>query len=611
MGKIEEYRFGGEGFVKWCRNEVCIPVYTRNSVLPVWTPISDLPDWPDPETLRSPKSFWDNMCTVVREALAVNEIGQFNHRLIVFCWERGEGKSLLTCLVQLWKFYNFPAQLIALGANSRDQVKFVHFDIMRDIILNSPKLLRITGRKNIQEKEIRLRDQDGIVKSTIRSISSFSGIVSNITGYTFSEIFDLKNPKFFYQLDGSIRNIPNALGIIDTTVSGKEHILFRLYKLWLEKKDPTLFFSHRSSPEADYRDFWHPAMTQQQLDSYQAKFPAQEFNQYFRNTWSAGSHHLIEPELVLASNIIGYDKSLGMQGAVINALKTYVKSKNTIARLRNLDLKRRGKSMAIEDLEGRIRAATTPLRKVSDVYQLCDGETPRMATKQELEALTRLYDTDWAILVGLDRSDPLKRVSGARTILVAMAKGLPGSRSDPSMMLNLGVHSYVYFILHLAHIASAGMEDIKLELSCVHSEYDGIDVVGGERWGLWDLATWCEDNEILFIPINPTTNRQKEAFTELYQLYKGGMIKVPQIKVPGVRGRDILKEEVLNFDYNPRKGTYGSPNKHEKYGIQDDSVFALGWGVWSGKNFTVENFRPRSSNMVFGEFFREPVYGKY
>ena len=106
-----------------------------------------------------------------------------------------------------------------LGANSKDQVKFVHFDIMRDIIINSPNLLRIVGRRNLQEKEIRLKDSKSNIVSVIRSISSFSGIVSNITGYTFSEIFDMKNPKFFTQLDGSIRNIPNAMGVIDSTVS--------------------------------------------------------------------------------------------------------------------------------------------------------------------------------------------------------------------------------------------------------------------------------------------------------------------------------------------------------------------------------------------------------
>ncbi len=115
---------------------------------------------------------------------------------------------------------------------------------MTDIILNSPKLLKdLGGKTNIKEKEIRLRDAEGNVKSIIKPISSFTGIVSNITGYTFSEIFAMKNPRFFTQLDGSIRNIPNALGCIDSTVSDKNHVLYKIYtNALVEKKTKKALF---------------------------------------------------------------------------------------------------------------------------------------------------------------------------------------------------------------------------------------------------------------------------------------------------------------------------------------------------------------------------------
>lgn len=611
MSKIDQYRNGGQGFVKWAEENVNIPIYPQGSMIPVWTPISDLPNIPNPETGRSPVDLWNHMAQIALEALAM-EGGVFIYRLIVLCWMRGEAKSMLTCLIQLWKFFMFPAQLIALGANSRDQVKFVHFDIMRDIILNSPKLLRVVGRKNLQEKEIRLKDRDGITKSTIRSISSFSGIVSNITGYTFSEIFDLKTPKFFYQLDGSIRNIPNALGIIDSTVSVQDHILTRLYKIWVHKKDPTLYFSHRESPKADYRDYWHPAMTQKQLDSYRVKFPPSEFNQYFKNTWGSGSQKLFSPELVYATRVLGFGGQLGMQDTVLKTLGAYRKCQ---AAIRRIDKGEEGgdhsASMNRERLALRMREELAGLQRVSDVYQLADGGIPRMASRDELEKLTKLYNTDWAILVGIDRSDPLTKVSGARTILTAIAKGLPGSRVDPTLMYDLGAKSYIYFILHLTIIGSARIDDIKLELSSVHSEYDGIEVIGGERWGLWDLATWCTDNDITFVPVQPNWDKQREAFTELFQLYKTGLIKVPPLKVSGSKGPDILVEEALCFDYDSRTRTYGSPEKREKFGTQDDAMYALGWGIWSGKNLTVEDFRPRTSDLVFGEFFKEPMLGRY
>jgi hypothetical protein len=290
--------------------------------------------------------------------------------------------------------------------------------------------------------------------------------------------------------------------------------------------------------------------------------------------------------------------------------------RNTLKRLESGDIYdntglRSGDVFDNTKLKLRIREAMEPLKRVSDVYQLHVGETPCMASREDLEKLTTLYDTNWAILVGLDRSDPMQTTSSARTILTAIAKGLPGSRSDPSMMYDLGKHSYIYFLLHLSHIVSASMDDIKLELSAVHSEYDGIDVIGGERWGLWDLSSWCTDNGILFIPISPNQSRQKEAFTELFQLFMTGLIKAPPVKVRGSKQSDILQEELINFDYNPKNGSYGSLNKEDKNGIQDDVIYSLGWGIWGGKNLSVEDFRPRTTNMIFGEFFKEPVVGRY
>jgi len=606
---IQKYRRGGAGFVDFCESRVRIPIYSPGAMIPEWALIGKLPDIKHKDTDRSPAEFWYNQAKVAKQALRMKD-NEFIFRLIVFCWMRGESKSLLTCLIQIWKFFCFPKQLIVFAANSKDQVKFVHFDITRDIILNSPELLAITGKKNIQEKEIRLKNRAGVVMSTIRSISSFSGIVSNITGYTFSEIFDLKNPKFFYQLDGSIRNIPNALGVIDSTVSSKRHVLHHLYKIWEKKKDPALFFSHRYSLRADYRDYWHPAMTKAQLNSYRIKFPKSEFNQYFKNTWESGSKRLFSPVMVKATQFIGFGNQLGMQSTIMKSLATCIKARNAIRVLDSgiLPFKiEHGATLKPSMDKGRLTSIIgehlTGLKKITEVYQLSTSTgIPRMATREELGALTNLYDTDWALLVGLDRSDPLKVQSGARTILTAIAKGLPGSKSNPELMYNLGAKSYIYFVLHLTVIKSARIDDIKLELASVHSEFDGIETICGERWGLWDLGTWCGENDVLFLPIQPTRDRQKEAFTELFQLYKSGLFKTPPILVPGSKGRDILVEEALYFDYSPRLGVYGSPEKDEKYGVQDDAMYAVGWGVWGGKNISAEDFRPRTSEIVFGDF---------
>lgn len=608
--RILEYRQGGEGMIKWSQDNVLIPIVAPGALVPTWVPLSDLPTDPTPETGRSSSDFWENMKNILREALVMKN-GRFVHRLIIFCWQRGEAKSFLTCLVQLWKFFNFPKQLIALAANSKEQTKFVHYDVMRDIILNSPNLLGAVGRDGIQVKEIRLKDRAGEVVSVIRSISSFSGIVSNITGYTFSEIFDLRNPKFFYQLDGSIRNMPNALGVIDSTVSTKDHVLHKLYQLARTGKDPSLYFSHRSSPRANYKDFWHPDMTKAQLSSYKLKFPTQEFNQYFKNTWEAGSQRLFSPDIIYASKILGFGGVLGMQKTILKSLRECRKIKQGQEEMEAKGNLRSSTMGGAGFADGRIKEIVSGFQRVSSVYTLGSGEKSEMATRENLAKLTDMYDTDWALLVGIDRSDPLKQGEGARTIITAVAKGLPGSRSNPEMMYHLGAKSYIYFLLCLTHVVSARIDDIKLELAAVHAEFDGIETACGERWGLWDLGTWCEENDILFTPVQPTQDRQKEAFSELLQVYRAGLFKTPPVHVVGAKGKDILVEEASYFNYNVPTKSYGSPEKRDRRGVQDDAIYSLGWGIWGGRHLTIEDFRPRTSELVFGEYFKESVIGKY
>ncbi len=104
----------------------------------------------------------------------------------------------------------------------------------------------------------------------------------------FLKYLTLKNPKFFVQLDGSIRNIPNAMGVIDSTVSEKTHILYQLYQSALENPGGSVYFSYRCSHQGIHEDFMNPQMTQKQLEDYKTKFPPQEFARYFKNVWDTG-----------------------------------------------------------------------------------------------------------------------------------------------------------------------------------------------------------------------------------------------------------------------------------------------------------------------------------
>jgi hypothetical protein len=597
--KRKLYRNGGDGFIQWCEDNVLIPIYPEGQDVPEWCPMNKLPTNPHPETGKSYRTMWESQKSIYREALQM-ENGRFKYRLIILCWMRGEGKSLDACLIQLWKFFCWLKQNIVLGANSKDQVKFVHFEVMSDIILNSPKLLAAVGKRNVQQKEIRLKNARGDVVSTIRALSSFTGIVSNITGYTFSEMHSMKDPRFFVQLDGSIRNIPNAIGVIDTTVAPKTHVLYKMYQSHLRGKLTTAYYSYRSTEEGKVEDFWNPNMTTAQLEDYREKFPFGEFERYFLNLWSAGKQKIFTEEMIQATEIAGVDGRIGGQKEILKLLT----ERNRIVNQSKTYQDQYGEAFTsqlhlVDDIESRF----TP---VSNYYNLSGPfSSYQMATIDDLHRLSDLYDTDWSILVGIDRADPMKVKTSARTSVVCLAKGLPGSRSNPYQFYGKEtVPLYLYIVLHLTVIADSSLDGIKDAILACHEEFDGIDSLEGERWGLWDISKWCEEHEIVFEAVYPNYEKQKEAFAEFYTSVQKGMFKCAPIVVPGYKEDNILFEEMDAFDHDVDKKWFGSQEKGEKDGIQDDVMYGIGWGMHGGRKFGVDDFRSRGKvSQPFGLFF--------
>lgn len=611
---LKKYRDGGEGFISWCEDHVHLAIYKEGATVPTWIPMNEMPEDKHPETGRSYKDMWEMQKPILRKALAM-ENGRFKHRLIVLCWMRGDGKSLIACLIQLWKFFCFPRQQIMLGANSKDQVKFVHYDIMREIILNSPKLLSIIGRKNIQEKEMRLVDSKKRVISIVRSISSFSGIVSNITGYTFSEIFDMKNPKFFVQLDGSIRNMPNALGVIDSTVSEKSHILYKLYEssLATQGEDSNLtYFSYRCSPTGAAEDFFNPQMTQKQLDDYRRKFPAVEFARYFQNLWDTGITRLFSDHALEAMRFIGVGQKLMVGGDTIQKL---IMEKNEKKKLLEIPEDERRFPINVEEIKQHEKTLYSLLTPISSIYRLdysdyfCD-----MATSFDLEKLTELYDTHWVIGCGVDRADPMKeKQEGARTMMTFVAKGLRGSRSDPTKYNSENsVNQYIYIVLGVIHIPTSSLEDIKAQINLAENEYQYVDTFCSERWGMFDIEPWLVDKDIEVEIIHPSPAKQKEGFSELYVAISNERFKCPPIAYPGSKKKDILLEELETVETTPGKDWYGSPEKFKSGGIQDDTVFSVVWCIYGLRFKTVDDMQPRIGKDFLGEFVRnKELFGSY
>ena len=515
--------------------------------------------------------------------------------------------SLVAVLIQLWKFFNWPRQQIVLGANSKEQTKFVHYDIMRDIILNSPPLLNVIGLRNVQEKDIRLKDSKGRIVSQIRALSTATGIVSNITGYTFSEMFNMKKPKFFVELSGSTRNIPNALGVIDSTVSEKTHQLYKLYEAFKKGTDKTIYFSHRQSQFGVVEDFWNPHMTSEQLLAYKEQFPAEDFERFFMNTWSAGQRKQFTAEMVEATRYIGANGKIGNHGEVMGLMKRKVKVLSNDEDGIEKGLPFRDSVTQLDDIE----RALSPVEKIYNLGDKSSGGS--MISNLDLAELGKVYNTGWAIMAGFDRSDPMKTNTSARTIFTLVAKGLPGSLKNPAQDADDNfIPKYIYFMIHLVSLQQNTLEEMKSLLDDAHREFDGVDKVTAERWGMWDLAVWCEEHDVPFEAVYPNYNKQRDAFSELYILYRDGRFKTPVCPVAGTKKDDILYEEAVTFIHDPDKKWYGSPEKKQKYGVQDDCMFSLGWNIYGGRELGIDDLRTRSSTMIFGEMFGGPrTVGRY
>jgi hypothetical protein len=462
------------------------------------------------------------------------------------------------------------------------------------------------GKKNILEKKIRITDDKGNDVSVIRAISSFSGIVSNITGYTFSEIFDMKNSKFFVQLDGSIRNIPNAIGVIDSTVSAKTHILYKLFESFVDRTSKTIYFDYRFSKDGNASDYWNPNMTQAQLDDYRAKFPLGDFERYFLNVWSSSSQRIFTPEMLEAMLYIGIDGRPGNSSELMKAMlekeqcEETIKSFATSGRVKSLGDNFEREIKVIESVKKRVM----PLEEVYSLRD-CSG-VPQKATLNDLEKIGNLLDTKWAVLGSIDRADPLKATNkGARTIFTCMAKGLPGSGSHPFIDDGKTIPNYIYFMLHFDNVLDHSLESLKAIITECHEEYGGIDRLCGERWGIWDLVPWCEDKEIPFETVFPTYEKQRAAFSELYILASGCRFKCPPLGVMGSKEEDLFREEASIFFHDTDKKWFGSPEKKDNNGVQDDSLFSIGWCIYGGRELNVNDFRERRNTSFFGTMIKE------
>jgi hypothetical protein len=314
------------------------------------------------------------------------------------------------------------------------------------------------------------------------------------------------------------------------------------------------------------------------------------------NVWGSNAQQVFGPDMIEATNHLGIKGRVASYSTLMELITKKVKIKEMIEEATLLN---RPFSF-MQELED-VQKINDLLYPVEAVYKLRDAHGQnKSATLADLDKLSELYDTNWTILVGLDRADPLKKDrTAARTIVTTIAKGLPSSASNPFIADN-GNPQYIYIVLSVNHIADSLLEGIKDCILEAHETFDGVDAICGERWGIWDMAAWCEEQGISFEPIHPSYDKQKAAFSEIHGAISTGRFKIPPLVVWGSKGEDIFKEEAAIFFHDEEKRWFGSPEKMEKYGTQDDTMFAMAWSIYGGRELKLDDFKERNKKSYFG-----------
>jgi len=606
--RIPLYRQGGEGFIIWAEENVRVEAYLPGTSIKRPTYLSDLSREPEPETGKSWWDFWCWQKEECRKALAIGPDNRLIHNLIIFCTERGEGKSFMAVLVQAWKFFVFSDQRIFLAANSKEQSSFAHREVLEKFLRISPTLLALVGgEKKIKQKEIAIYDSKGLKISFITTVSTFTGVLSNATGFTFSEFFQSRpDAPFFNDIYTSTRNTPNALGVIDSTVSTRDHKLYELYeqKQKNAKGSENWYFLYKCNPTADISGYYSPANTQKQLDGFKAANAANPaaFDMYFKNTWDTAQKGLFSKTNIAAMSYIGADGLVGNQDGIKDALEKLEKYEEQVnfAEQKNLSQKPNA------DVEYFERRRLIPIHNYTPALTDANYSIPT----EVLEELTEIYDTDWAIGVGLDRSDPMAIRSSAQTVLTCVAKGLPGSKSNPTQYM-VGLNetkspNYIYILIgyYVARKNTSG--ELQQVIGEWNDLYYGIESFSSDRYGVSDVAGWLIEEEIVKKPevVHFSEQKQTEVFSILYTIVDDCKFKKPDIGISGIRHSDMLEEQFDHFSvtFDGRKTTYGSDEKKKLGGVQDDGVDSIAMNIYGLRHVGLDMFRVISAVSFFGTY---------
>jgi len=620
--RLAAYRNGADGFEKWVKEYIRIKIYIKikgEALRTEWKYYNELPDEQD-EHGRSYKNLFDKSLEEVKKSLEIDDYGIFRYKLLWYFWPRGETKSFWSCVIVLWRFFNFMFQRLYVTSLSKDVSQDSLYGEIREILENSPKLYEVIGPGGITLDEIRMNREGKGRFNFIKIISSLTGLKSNASLIIFTEALKSANSQFFMEAYTSLRNIPNTMFIIDSTapLSDDHWLNKQIFEPWIKDQktetESLTFISYRSSKNGNPEDYWHPGMDARQIEDFRKNMTAHMFRAYILNLIGSDELKIFSTEEIAAIRYCGIDGIITPyeHEKIVGVLREYIGKEKGKSRWMESDIVKSGGEYWNWDPSK--TTAVGRLKAIDDIYSFGEHAIPEPETsirtgseKMRLSHLQILgsedaYNTDFAILVGIDMSSELKTGDrlGARTIVVCVAKGQPGSKGKGRLELlkKDDPKSYFYFLLGIWDIVSHEGSRVNLVLKRIHTEFDGIDMISGEPYQMGEVNSYCNNMGLQTYFKAPSEGRHDAMYKELILAITNGRFKSPGVPISGSKEKDILREELKMIDVAESKGggrmKYESPQKHKKGGIQDDVLDALTWSIYGGLELTSAHFRERT-----------------
>lgn len=183
----------------------------------------------------------------IRAALQQNPDGTWKYTTIALSYPRRHSKTTIMAMLVLWRFTNFVAENILCIANSERQSVSVGFGLVKKIVLNTPFLLELIGRDNIQAFKMEFPRLQNSMRTMSCNVAGLYG--EKITVGWCSEIHAAANDEAMQVLASSLGDSLNSWLLVDSTVDAVGGPLHRLEQLQETGEDPTVF-AHR----LQYRD---------------------------------------------------------------------------------------------------------------------------------------------------------------------------------------------------------------------------------------------------------------------------------------------------------------------------------------------------------------------